>query len=232
MTQRSPSASPTQLRPSLGTGLSAGLVVLLLTMLTVIQIRSQADVARSLEGQDNTSLAFLIDNLHRSNAELAQETARLAVLRETLRTGAPAAVDAQLAAEATRLRILEGGVPVSGPGVTVRIDAPLNQLDIQEAVNNLRAAGAEAIAVSGLRVVTGSVIQQSGQNIEIDGLPAHGPWEFTAVGDPAQLVAAAAQMTRTLRSDPRVRASSYEPANPLTISAVVRQRPFVYALTS
>ncbi|MDQ6691127.1 MAG: DUF881 domain-containing protein, partial [Candidatus Dormibacteraeota bacterium] len=183
-----------------------------MSTLTVIQIRSQADVARSLEGQDNTSLAFLIDDLHRSNAVLTQESARLQQLRETVRTGAPGAVDAQLAAEAAKLRLIEGALPVVGPGVTVTVDAPLSQLDIQDAVNNLRGAGAEAVAVSGQRVVLGTNIRQSNGSIDIDGVMVRGPWEFTAIGDPAQLVAAAAQMTRTLRADPRVRASSYQTA--------------------
>lgn len=217
---------------SLRTGLFVGILVLLMTIVTVIQIRSQADVARSLEGQDNTSLAFLIDDLHRSNDVLSQESSRLVQLRETLRTGAPGAVDAQLTAEAARLRLVEGAVPVVGPGVTVTIDAPLSQLDIQDAINNLRGAGAEALSVSGQRVVTGTVIHQTGASIDIEGVIVHGPWEFAAVGDPAQLVAAAAQMTRTLRTDPRVRAVSYQPAASLTIAAVVRRRPFVYAVSS
>ncbi len=221
-----------QLSRSAGTSLFVGVLVLFLTMLTVIQIRSQADVARSLEGQDNTSLAFQIDELHRSNDVLAQEASRLTQLRESLRSGAPGAVDAQLAAEATKLRVVQGRAPVMGPGVTISVDAPLNQLDIQDAVNNLRAAGAEAIAVSGQRVVMGSVILQSAGNIEIDGSNVRGPWEFSAVGDSAQLVAAAAQMTRTLRTDPRVRSSSYQQSSALTIAGVVRQRPFVYAVSS
>jgi len=41
--------------------------------LGVVQIRSQAEVVRSLEGQDNTSLAFLIDDLHRANDALGAQ---------------------------------------------------------------------------------------------------------------------------------------------------------------
>lgn len=216
----------------LRTGLFVGLVVLLMTTLTVIQIRSQADVARSLEGQDNTSLAFLIDDLHRSNDVLGQEAVRLTQLRESLRSGSPGTVDAQLSAEAAKLRLVEGMVPVTGPGVTVTVDAPLNELDIRDAVNNLRGSGAEAIAVSGQRVVMGTAIHQTGATIDIEGVIVRGPWQFAAVGDSANLVAAAAQMTRNLSSDPRVRAAGYEPSGSLTIAAVVRQRPFVYASSS
>jgi uncharacterized protein YlxW (UPF0749 family) len=208
-----------------------GVVVLLITALTVIQVRSQAEVARSLEGQDNTSLAFLIDDLHRSNDQLGQEELTLAAQRDVLRAGGAAVADAQLTAEAKRLRIIEGLDPVTGPGVTITIDAALNEIDLQDAVNNLRLGSAEAVAVAGHRVVMGSVIQRAGSTISIDGEQVHGPWIFEAIGDPAQLATAADQMTRTLRADPRVRSAGYQASAALSLATVVRPRPFVYALS-
>jgi uncharacterized protein YlxW (UPF0749 family) len=208
-----------------------GVVVLLVTALTVIQVRSQAEVARSLVGQDNTSLAFLIDDLHRSNDQLAQEELRLSAQRDVLRGGGTVVADAQLTAEVKRLRIIEGLDPVSGPGVTITIDAALNEIDLQDAVNNLRMGGAEAVTVAGHRVVMGSVIQRSAGGISIDGEPVHGPWLLEAIGDPAQLAAAADQMTRTLRADPRVRNADYQASATLSLAAVLRPRPFVYALS-
>jgi uncharacterized protein YlxW (UPF0749 family) len=208
-----------------------GLVVLAVTALTVIQVRSQAEVARSLEGQDNTSLAFLIDDLHRSNDQLTLEELTLLAQRDVLRGGGGGVADAQLMAEAKRLRIIEGLDPVSGPGVTITIDAALNEIDLQDAVNNLRLGGAEAVSIAGHRVVVGSVIQRSGSIISIDAEQVHGPWVIEAIGDPAQLAAAADQMTRTLRSDPRVRNADYRASATLSLAAVLRPRPFVYALS-
>jgi uncharacterized protein YlxW (UPF0749 family) len=213
------------------TAIVVGLVVLVVTALTVIQVRSQAEVARSLEGQDNTSLAFLIDDLHRSNDQLIREELNLSGQRDTLLGGGSTAADAQLQADARRLRIIGGVEAVSGPGVTITIDAALNEIDLQDAVNNLRLGGAEAVAISGHRVVTGTVIQRSNGTIEIDGVQAHGPWVLDAIGDPAQLAAAAEQMTRTLRADPRVRSAGYQASSALALAAVLRPRPFVYALS-
>ncbi|HEY8810905.1 MAG TPA: DUF881 domain-containing protein [Candidatus Dormibacteraeota bacterium] len=213
------------------TPLIVGVVVLLVTALTVIQVRSQAEVARSLEGQDNTSLAFLIDDLHRSNDQLAQEELTLTTQRDVLRGGGSVVADAQLMAEAKRLRIIEGLDPVGGPGVTITIDAALNEIDLQDAVNNLRLAGAEAVSVAGHRVVMGSVIERSSAVISIDGEQVHGPWIIEAIGDPAQLAGAADQMTRTLRADPRVRNAGYRASAALSLAAVLRPRPFVYALS-
>ena len=213
------------------TPLIVGLVVLLVTALTVIQVRSQAEVARSLEGQDNTALAFLIDDLHRSNDQLALEELTLLAQRDVLRGGNAAVADAQLMAEAKRLRIIEGLDSVSGPGVTITIEAALNEIDLKDAVNNLRLGAAEAVSVAGHRVVVGTVIQRSGSVISIDGEQVHGPWVIEAIGDPAQLAAAADQMTRTLRADPRVRSAGYRASATLSLAAVLRPRPFVYALS-
>src|SRR5579859_635850 len=209
-----------------------GLVVLLVTAMTVIQVRSQAQVAASLAGQDNTSLAFLIDDLHRSNDQLAAEDLTLSGQRDALVAGGSDAAAAALRAEARRLRIIEGLEPVSGPGVTISIDAPLNQVDLQDAVNNLRLGGAEAVAVAGRRVVMGSVIMQTSAGISIDGAEVHGgPWVLEAIGDPVQLAAAADEMTRTLRADPRVRSSSYQASSALSLAAILTPRPFVYAIS-
>ena len=209
---------------------TVGFVVLLVTALTAIQVRSQAEVARSLTGQDNASLAFLIDDLHSSNDQLAQEEQALGAQRAALRSGGVSAADAQLRAEAQRLRIVEGLVPVSGPGVTITVDAPLNEIDLQDAVNNLRAGGAEAVTIADRRVVTGSVIRRAAGGLEIDGTPVQGPWTFSAIGDPAQLASIAELMTRSLRADPRVKNAGYELSPALTLSATLKPRPFVYAL--
>jgi uncharacterized protein YlxW (UPF0749 family) len=208
-----------------------GVVVLLVSALTVIQVRSQAEVARSLSGQDNTSLAFLIDDLHRSNDQLAVEQITLDDQRDALLSGGSGAADAALQQEAARLRVVEGLDPVAGPGVAITIDAPLSEVDLQDAVNNLRLGGAEAVAVAGRRVIVGSVIRRIGTTMEIDGTPVQGPWLLQAIGDPTRLAAAAEQMTRTLRADPRVRSASYQASSALSLAALVRPRPFVYAVS-
>jgi len=207
-----------------------GLVVMVVSALAVIQVRSQVEVARSLDTQDNTSIAFVIDDLHRANDALALEAQGLAERRDSLQRGGQSATVA-LTDEAARLRLAEGLDPARGPGVTIVVDAALTEIDLQDAVNNLRLAGAEVVSVGGRRVVTGTAISQSGGVMSIDGVAVRGPWQFAAIGDPATLGAAANEMTRTLRADPRVRSASYRSEPDLLISAVLRQRPFVYGVS-
>ena len=194
----------------------------------VVQIRSQAEVVRSLEGQDNTSLAFLIDDLHRANDALAGQGSELTARRDRLRSSGGTAADPALQEEGQRLRMVEGLVPVHGPGLIVAIDAPLSRLDLEDAVNDLRAAGAEQMAINDHRVITGTVFRQNGNAVTIDGDATRGPWTIAVIGNLDRLTVVADMMVQSLRSDRRVRQATYRVEPDLVIRATVPERPFVY----
>jgi uncharacterized protein YlxW (UPF0749 family) len=205
-----------------------GVLTGLVALLAVLQLRSQVEVQRSLDTQDNTSLAFLIDDLHRANDSLQTQATQLTVQRDQLKRSGGRAAQPALLDERQRLRVIEGLDPVHGPGVVIGVDAPLSAIDLQDAVNNLRVSGAEAIAVNDHRVIAGTVVRQTGTTVTIDGGVVHGPWTFQAVGDPVRLADLAEQMTRSLRADSRVRSAVYRSEDRLEIRATAGQRPFVY----
>jgi uncharacterized protein YlxW (UPF0749 family) len=210
---------------------SVWLLALLVALVATIQIRSQAEVERSLVGLDATSLAFLIDDLHRANDALSAETTDLTQRQATLQSGGSSAADQVLTDEANRLRMLEGLAPVHGPGVVIVIDAGgLASLDLQDAVNNLSAGGAEAIDVNGRRIVVGVPIQQTEQGVEVDGVLVVAPWTISVIGDSTRLAEVADLMTQQLRTDRRVRQASYTVQQDVVIRSTVSQRPFVYAI--
>src|SRR2546426_8495299 len=74
-----------------GKAIMVALLTGLVALVAVLQLRSQAEVQRSLDSQDNTSLAFLIDDLHRANDSLQVQVAQLAGQRDQLRSGRVAA---------------------------------------------------------------------------------------------------------------------------------------------
>src|SRR5579864_4353471 len=131
--------SPAAGRPPLRSGaISVWLIALLVALIATVQIRSQAEVERTLVGVDPTSLAFLIDDLHRANDSLNAETTDLAQRRAALQSGSNASADQALTDEANRLQAVEGLIPVHGPGIVIVIDANgLQALDLQDALNNL-----------------------------------------------------------------------------------------------
>jgi len=205
-----------------------GLISAVLAFVTVVQLRSQAEVQASLAGQNNTALAFLIDDLHRTHDRLSAETQVLSQRLQALQAGNAQAAISALQLEQRQLDIIDGLVPVSGPGVVLTVDAPLTAVDVQDALNNIRLAGAEAIMVDGQRVITGSVVVDAAGGVVIDGVAEGSPWTFTAIGDPTQLTTAAELMARSLQSDPRVIAVSYRTATTVKIPAVLKPRPLVY----
>src|SRR5229473_6529155 len=155
--RRRMSARPSSRRPRQRTRSSAGpvavwLIALLVALVATVQLRSQAEVERSLVQADPATLAFSIDQLSRSNDELEAQISDLAQRKSKLQSGGSTAADQALQTELDQLRILEGLVPVHGPGVVMVIDASgLTALDLQDALNNLAAGGAEAMAVNDQR---------------------------------------------------------------------------------
>lgn len=209
------------------------LIALLVALVATIQIRSEAEVERSLVGIDSTSLAFLIDDLHRANDSLGVEKSYLEGRTASLQSGSSGAADKALTDEADRLRALEGLVPVHGPGIVMVIDATgLTALDLQDALNNLAVGGAEAIDVNDRRVISGVPVVQAGAGVAIDGVMVVPPWTVSVIGDPTRLAEVAGLMTQQLHADRRVRDASYRIAGDVVITSTVSQRPFVYAVQS
>jgi len=135
--------------------------------------------------------------------------------------------------EANRLRAIEGLVPVHGPGVVIVVDATgLTALDLQDALNNLAAGGAEATSVNDHRVVTGVSIEQTSAGVVIDGSVVPPPWTIATIGDANRLAEVANLMTQALTADRRVREATYRMESDIVIRSVVSGRPFVYAVAS
>lgn len=209
-------------RRNRATGISVWLIAMLVALVATIQIRSELEVQRSLVGTDPTSLAFLIDDLHRANDSLQAEASDLMNRRSQLRSGQTGAADQVLTSEATQLREVEGLVPVHGPGVVLEIDASgLTPLDVQDAVNNLMTAGAEAIDINGDRIVVGVPITA-----------VSSPVTITVIGDPTRLGLVVDAMTQQLRADRRVRSAEYRVVSDVVIQSVISEKPFVYAVPS
>jgi uncharacterized protein YlxW (UPF0749 family) len=212
-----------------GRAIEIWLIALLVALVATVQIRSQAEVEKSLVGTDTTTLAFLLDDLHRANDVLSAETADLTQRKAALQSGGSSAADQELTAEATRLRAIEGLIPVHGPGIVMVVDASgLQALDLQDAVNNLAAAGAEAISVNDRRIAMGVPIQETTGGVTVDGALVLSPWTITVIGDANRLAAAADLMTKQMLGDRRVRQATYRVEADVEIRAVITQRPFVY----
>ena len=93
-------------------------------------------------------------------------------------------------------RIEAGTVPVQGPGMLMTITPkdpqarPVGDQELLMVVNELNAAGAEAIAINGSRIVASSEIRLAGSHVNINGRPTAAPYVIEAIGPTQTLIAA------------------------------------------
>ncbi len=172
-------------------------VALFLGVLAVTQVRAQDVYTRSLQLETPASLTTLIAGLAERNNALRDEIVDLRLRTTTARDaissgrGSLAEAERQLA----QLRVFEGQSPVSGPGISVRIDGAFDDRALSDLVNELRNAGAEAVAVNTLRVSPRSWFGATAEGgVSVDGTPARGPWTVRAIGSPDVMYVA---LTRT-----------------------------------
>jgi uncharacterized protein YlxW (UPF0749 family) len=204
------------------------LIAIGLGFLIVVQLRSQAAVARTLAAQDDTSVALLINDLNRANNQLIQQSAVLAEqqaqLHQALTSGG---ADSQaLSKELTTLREVNGAIAVHGPGLEIRIQGPVMDFELQDALNNLRNAGAEAIALNGYRIVGSTPVVSRGDTLLVAGHAVGTTLVLRVIGDAEQLGPAADLSASSLQTRVQV---SIERKTDLAITEVVIPRPLIYA---
>lgn len=178
------------------------LLCVLLGAAIVTQVR-QNDSGDSLETARPADLLILLDSLQQREASLSTEVADLQRTLQQLQASGSSDQTAIENAQArlAALSIQIGTVAATGPGVTLTIEdnapgvAAETMLDV---INELRAAGAEAIEIRGggadqqtaVRVgVDTWVVGTPGQLI-IDNVAVGPPYSVLAIGDPPTLAAA------------------------------------------
>lgn len=177
--------------------------------LLVSQIQAQLAQRASTQENRNMALVRAIENSKKQIDQLGKEM-------EALRKQIKDMQDSQLSGEnevsglqdkLTQLQGLAGLTPVQGPGIVIVLDDNtagaeaaktdpstyqpedwiIHDKNILYIVNELREAGAEAIAVNDQRVVGTTEIRCQGNVINVNQVPLAPPYEIKAIGDPARL---------------------------------------------
>jgi uncharacterized protein YlxW (UPF0749 family) len=168
--------------------LAVAAVALALGLLVVVQLRAQAGSAglAQLSSQD---LTVLVANLNARNDQLRREVSvledELAALTQNRLRG-DESID-ELRADLRRVRAYTGLDSVGGPGVTISITGPIDGSGVEELINELRNAGAEAIGVGATRIVTGVVASGARGSATLAGVPLGPSFELAAIGAPDKL---------------------------------------------
>ncbi len=165
-----------------------GAVLFLLGFLVVVQARSQS-TDQGLAALSVQDLTELVANVTTRNNELRDEIRTLEIQRETVQQavqrGDTSAV--QVRADLNRIEGWSGAMAVVGSGVQVTIVGPVPGDAIELLLNELRNAGAEAIAIGDTRVVAGVVATGLAGDVIVGGRPLDGPVNLVAIGQPQTL---------------------------------------------
>lgn len=166
-------------------------VALFIGVLLVGQLRSQARPLQlsTLSAQE---LSALIETLSARNVDDADA---LADLREQIRDYELAEAQGRSNLELTRdsldrVSAFGGLLGVRGQGISIQIEGSFDAIAINDIIQELRNAGAEAIAVDDVRITARSVAVLGTSTIEIDGTPLGSAVEIHAIGSPEGLASA------------------------------------------
>ena len=162
------------------------LVCVLIGFMVAVQFRTAQDAKGSLSQQRIEEISDRLLQTEHERDELSEELHKM-----------------QTAAVSTDnlLRYRAALVPLEGEGVIVRMDDStkpakagenpnlyvIHDDDLLRVVNELRAAGAEAIAINGQRLTGTSEIRCAGPTLSVNNVRSSAPFEIRAIGDKKSL---------------------------------------------
>ncbi|MFD8028872.1 DUF881 domain-containing protein [Streptomyces sp. NPDC059717] len=157
-----------------------------------VQVASNSDSGSALRGARQEDLVRILDELDDRTQRLQDEKQGLEDQRSELENSSDRAEEArkQTAEKEKQLGILAGTVAAQGPGITMTIQDTKGTVQadmLLDAIQELRAAGAEAIQVNGVRVVASTYLSDSGKSVSVDGNKITQPYRFQVIGKPQDL---------------------------------------------
>jgi uncharacterized protein YlxW (UPF0749 family) len=167
-------------------------VCVILGIMLAVQFRTTNDIKASLGYQRMEDLTLQLSKTEKERAKLQDE---LSKLRGQMAKGEGGT------AELERVRMEAGQTSVTGPGVSVVLDDSkrtrqpgenpnlylIHDDDLLKVINELRAAGAEAISINEQRLLATSEIRCAGPTLSVNNTRSAPPYEIRAIGNPQTL---------------------------------------------
>ncbi|MFE9663700.1 DUF881 domain-containing protein [Streptomyces sp. NPDC005955] len=157
-----------------------------------VQVAATSD-SSVLRGARQEDLVRILDELDDRTERLDDEKRRLEGQRTELENSSDQAEAArkQTVEREKQLGVLAGTVGAEGPGITMVVTdehAGVESRMLLDAVQELRAAGAEAIQLNGVRIVAGTYLTGGeGEGVSVDGKAISPPYRFKVIGRPQDL---------------------------------------------
>lgn len=178
------------------------LVALFLGVMLAVQFRLSRDIERTVPIQRVQRLTTQVASARKERDKFQ---IRVAGLRDELDAVTTQAGLKPLKEKLVQYRIEAGLIPVTGPGVEVSLNDSntalqpgqnpnlyvLHDEDVLRVLNELRAAGAEVMAINGERLLSTSEVRCIGPTILVNKVRrVAAPFVITAIGEPDTMISA------------------------------------------
>lgn len=168
-----------------------GLLLAALAFGMTVQFRHKDPTDYS--GVRGGELIELLRSLDAANERITRQVSELTITRNELLSSTRRSAEAEKQARkrADDLSILAGSSGATGPGISLAINDPDKKIDaaaLLDAVEELRDAGAEVIALNGTaRVVAQTYFLDDADAVRVGGREVKRPFTIEAIGDPSTM---------------------------------------------
>ena len=170
--------------------LSIACVCMVLGFMLAVQFRTTQDIKSAAPLQRVEVRTERLQSLESENEDLRSEL-------QDLKSSAASGNGGKLQED---MLMMSGGTALEGPGVIITIDDSskgaqelkkaddpnlylVHDEDLLKVVNELRAAGAEAISLNGQRLTANSEIRCAGPTVSVNNVRSAPPFEIRAIGN-------------------------------------------------
>ncbi|MFZ5944432.1 MAG: DUF881 domain-containing protein [Bacillota bacterium] len=167
------------------------IVLVFLGILLSAQFQTQTRVLSDLSMQKSEDLIAMVRNLSDKRLQLENELAETENKLFSIRSSTSDEINIinNLKSELNKLELINGTKEIKGPGLRVIInqDSPILYIDIVSIINELWAAGAEAVSVNDIRIEANTAIfyteTQNAMFITLNNRPLFFPIIINAIGN-------------------------------------------------
>lgn len=190
---------------SVTTYVCIGIALFFLSLMLVAQMKTISNTEEVLQGKREAQLSDELVNLQRNYNELKSKYDESQKVVEEYQNSSSTnnSLIASMKNQIDYLSLLSGTTDVKGEGVIItlsdgetpsdtstRTDTLVHDSDVLTVVNELKAAGAEAISVNGQRIISTSAIRCVGPVIQVNYQKVAAPFEIKAIGNAQYLESA------------------------------------------
>jgi len=182
-----------------------GIALFFLAMLFTAQMKSISNTEQVINGKREAQLADDLVTLQRKYEDLKQKNDKNQKVVEEYQTNSSTnnGLISSMKTQIDDLSKISGTTDLKGEGITMvlsdgnnikdpekRSDSLVHDSDVLTVVNELKAAGAEAISINGQRIISTSAIRCVGPVIQVNYQKVAAPFEIKAIGNSQYLESA------------------------------------------